>query len=339
MVDLRPDHLAIVRAILRAEVPFAEVWVFGSRARWTARDTSDLDLLLEVEEPIPLVDLQRLGRAFEDSYLPFSVDLLDGHRIEEDFRALILAERVLLWARSSGTPRRVARLSDCARLLTGNWPRVMNTGFDGGIAWATPADLHSLRLGDTREHVSRRQAWVGSVVPAGTVLVAVEGKALRAPIPVAVTTREMAVHPDLRALRPLSSVDPLYLAYVLVANREALLSIIDRPTGQKARIHLQALESFPIPLPLLAEQRSIVLSLSSLEDKIDSNRRIAMGLYDASERLAPSKGSAAVDAFLRRRDIAESESRLLVGLRNSLLPKLLSGEIRIRDADTVIAAA
>lgn len=47
-IDIRPDHLRIVRGILRAHVPVeVRAWVFGSRADWTTKDSSDLDLALK----------------------------------------------------------------------------------------------------------------------------------------------------------------------------------------------------------------------------------------------------------------------------------------------------
>lgn len=46
-VDIRPDHLEIVQGILRKHLPEdVKVWVFGSRAHGTTRDSSDLDLAL-----------------------------------------------------------------------------------------------------------------------------------------------------------------------------------------------------------------------------------------------------------------------------------------------------
>ena len=53
VVDVRPDQLSTIQAILAAHVPSAEVWAFGSRAKWTAKDTSDLDLAVVSEKPIP----------------------------------------------------------------------------------------------------------------------------------------------------------------------------------------------------------------------------------------------------------------------------------------------
>ena len=47
-VDIRPDHLEMVQDVLRAHLPAGfKVWGFGSRATWTTKDSSDLDLAVE----------------------------------------------------------------------------------------------------------------------------------------------------------------------------------------------------------------------------------------------------------------------------------------------------
>src|ERR1035437_1435839 len=96
MVDLRPDQFATVRAILSAEVPECEVWAFGSRAKWTAKDSSDLDLALVASERLPLSKLGRLREAFKDSYLPVKVDVVDIHRVSDEFRKIIESQKVVL---------------------------------------------------------------------------------------------------------------------------------------------------------------------------------------------------------------------------------------------------
>lgn len=45
MIDVSPDHLAEVQAILREHVPECEVRAFGSRVQETAKPYSDLDLV------------------------------------------------------------------------------------------------------------------------------------------------------------------------------------------------------------------------------------------------------------------------------------------------------
>ena len=45
-LDLRPGHLAMVRALLEAYLPEAEVLAFGSRVHGDGHEASDLDLVV-----------------------------------------------------------------------------------------------------------------------------------------------------------------------------------------------------------------------------------------------------------------------------------------------------
>ena len=96
-IDIRPDHLRIVREVLHRRLPAGvKVWVFGSRAGWATKDSSDLDLALEGETPIPRRSLSALETAFEDSDLPYAVDVVDLGRIGERFRRIVIKQRVPL---------------------------------------------------------------------------------------------------------------------------------------------------------------------------------------------------------------------------------------------------
>ena len=89
MIDLRPDLLDRIKSIIKKYVPEAEVWAFGSRVTWTAKDYSDLDLVIIEKEQIPKKRYYQLQEAFEESDLPIKVDVLDWHRITPGFRANI----------------------------------------------------------------------------------------------------------------------------------------------------------------------------------------------------------------------------------------------------------
>ena len=69
-IDLNPNHLATVQRILAEHVPACEVRAFGSRATWTAKDYSDLDLAVVGDGPLDRITLGRLKEAFEESVLP-----------------------------------------------------------------------------------------------------------------------------------------------------------------------------------------------------------------------------------------------------------------------------
>ena len=88
-IDLRPDHWEIVQEILQQQLPDRHVFAFGSRATWTTKDYSDLDLAIMGEQPLPLSVLSALREEFVDSYLPFRVDVVDFASVEDSFRAII----------------------------------------------------------------------------------------------------------------------------------------------------------------------------------------------------------------------------------------------------------
>lgn len=93
---MRPEHLALVRSILDAHVPNATVWVFGSRARGTAKPTSDLDLALVGSERVDSKILGNLRDAFEESALPMKVDVVDWGQTSPSFRKIIEEQKVAL---------------------------------------------------------------------------------------------------------------------------------------------------------------------------------------------------------------------------------------------------
>jgi len=94
-IDIRPHDLETVRAILRAVLTHeAKVWVFGSRATWTTKDSSDLDLAIDAGRPLTRDEESALRNAFEDSDLPYTVDVVDMQTVGETFRKIVERDRV-----------------------------------------------------------------------------------------------------------------------------------------------------------------------------------------------------------------------------------------------------
>ena len=98
-IDIRADHLRIVHDVLARHLPDGvRVWVFGSRATWATKDSSDLDLALEGDTQVPARSLSAMESAFEDSDLPYAVDVVDVKRITGRFRRIVQQQRVPLSA-------------------------------------------------------------------------------------------------------------------------------------------------------------------------------------------------------------------------------------------------
>ena len=96
-VDIRADHLEIVQDILCTHLPAGfEVWVFGSRANWTTKDSSDLDLAVEGVASLDHGVMVGLEIAFEESNLPYTVDVVDLNAVSPGFKRIVEDQRVLL---------------------------------------------------------------------------------------------------------------------------------------------------------------------------------------------------------------------------------------------------
>ena len=77
LIDIHPDHWKIVQSILHKHVPQYEVWAFGSRATWKAKEYSDLDLAIITDRPLSLDVSASLSDDFSESDLPWRVDVVD----------------------------------------------------------------------------------------------------------------------------------------------------------------------------------------------------------------------------------------------------------------------
>jgi len=86
MIDLSPAHTVLIKQILKKELPNHEVAVFGSRVNGMAKPYSDVDLVVISKEGLDKNKLWELREAFEESDLPFSVDVLDWNRLSKSFQ-------------------------------------------------------------------------------------------------------------------------------------------------------------------------------------------------------------------------------------------------------------
>ena len=95
MLDLTPPQKALVCAIVDAHLDRQRVRVFGSRAHRAAKPFSDLDLLL-LGAPLGAKLRGTLEEAFDESDLPFRVDIAEAATLSPEFLALIEPQAVAL---------------------------------------------------------------------------------------------------------------------------------------------------------------------------------------------------------------------------------------------------
>ena len=279
-IDISATQRNTVLSLLKRHLPGTETWVYGSRIKWTARPQSDLDLVV-FATPEHRRRIGALREAFEESDLPFRVDLFVWDEVPEEFRQEIESEHVVLAVPSALTRSPEAgkwvesTLGDEIDFVSGGTPsRSCADYWDGSIPWVSAKDMKRYRLHDTEDHVTDTGVDNGTkLVPEGTVLLLVRGMRLVNDVPICVAQRPMTFNQDVKALRPKSNITSQYLPYLLLGNKQRLLSLVDLAGHGTGRLNSDELKALDILLPTPSEQCNIARILGTLDDKIELNRR------------------------------------------------------------------
>lgn len=93
-ISLSAEHQKQVKYLLQQFLPNVEVWIYGSRVKGSSKPSSDLDMVV-FATPKSYAAVQDLREAFEESYLPFRVDLFVWDQIPASFKPQIEQERVV----------------------------------------------------------------------------------------------------------------------------------------------------------------------------------------------------------------------------------------------------
>ncbi len=274
-IDLRPDHAKIVHEIIARHLPAGvSVRVFGSRAKWTAKPHSDLDLALKGKEPLPRSVLGDLAEAFSESDLPFRVDVVDWHTVAPSFQAVIDRDAIKLpWPKehfASLLAEPVRNGIYKPKEFHGRGCKIVNMG--ELFANSRMFDVPMKRVELTPKEQERFLLKSGDLLFARRSLTA-EG-AGKCSIVLEVnepTTFESSI---IRARPDPAKANPLYLYYFFSSQLgyQALDSI--RRQVAVAGITGTDLANLPIPTPPESIQTKIADTLSFFDRKIELNRRM-----------------------------------------------------------------
>lgn len=270
-IDLRPDHAAIVQEVLARHLPAGvSVRVFGSRAKWTAKTFSDLDLAVKGKEKLPYKVMVELADAFEESDLPFRVDVVDWHAVTPSFQAVIDRDGVALgW--------QIAPLEDCLESLIdyrGKSPTKSATGIPvlSAKVVKTTGLIRPIEQTIAPEYYPK---WMTRGLPKpGDVVMTTEAP-MGEVIQLDAETARYALGQRIVCMRgKRGHLDNTFLRYLLTSPKQQDI-LASYATGTTVLgISQKALRSMPISFPAIEEQERIGALLSALDDKIELNRRM-----------------------------------------------------------------
>jgi len=157
-------------------------------------------------------------------------------------------------------------LGELVTIRGGGTPsRTVPEYWNGNIRWATVKDFKSTELAETQESITPAgiRDSATNIIPAGSVIIPTRmavGKA-------AISTIDMAINQDLKALLPTGEIDTRFLLHFMLSHGDYLESQAQGATVKGIKLDL--LRSLPFPRLARAEQRRIAAIL----DKADAIRR------------------------------------------------------------------
>ena len=92
---LTKGELTVILQLLKRHIPDTVVWAYGSRVNGNARPSSDLDLVAFIDTEQTLA-ISTLREAFDESNLPFRIDLFVWDQIPDAFKAVIREKHVII---------------------------------------------------------------------------------------------------------------------------------------------------------------------------------------------------------------------------------------------------
>ena len=288
---LRPEHRRTLEALLREHLPDVEVWAYGDRVNGRSQDHDGIDLALRGPglKEIPASRLTDFEDAVRESTIPFLVEARDWALLPERFQREIEREYVVLVGtdglRSSGSQWAVATIEDISEKVAmgpfGSSIKV-ETFVPNGIPIISGQHLRGSRVDDTPgfnfitpEHAERL---ANANVFRGDIVFTHRGNiGQSAYVPKNSKYSRYVVSQSqfyLRCDHSKALPEFVTLFFKSPEGQHKLLantSQVGVPSIAKPVSYLRTIE---IPLPPLPEQRAIAHILGTLDDKIESNRRM-----------------------------------------------------------------
>ena len=199
-------------------------------------------------------------------------------------------------------------LGQCGVWLSGGTPnRAVTRYWGGGIPWISAKSLKNFVVSDSEERVTQEGAENGTrVVPERSVVFVVRGMSLADEFRVGVTSSVVTINQDVKAIIPSHRVSGPLIGYALRRASRDVLRLADEASHGTKRLETERVKRVPVLVPLRTHrQRDIDL----------------------------------LDLLFRRQVVCQSENKSLAALRETLLPRLLTGELHIRDAEREVALA
>ena len=298
-IDITAEQRKTVLSLLEKHLPNTTAWVYGSRAKWTARPQSDLDMVVFAtpEQSSQVFDLRE---AFEESNLPFRVDLFVWDDVPERFRKHIKQDYVVFsdnanddpagrnWLYHPQFPRHWKRkpLYAMAQWVNGLTFREIQFSTSGKPV----IKIAEIKGGISGQTKFTQQTFDESVrIRSGDLLFSWSGQPETSIDAFWWRGPEGWLNQHVFRVTPINGVDSTFFFYLLRYLKPNFVAIArNKQTTGLGHVTKRDLENIETALPDLSEQRAIAHILGTLDDKIELNRRMNETLEEMARALFKS---------------------------------------------------
>ena len=279
-IDLTAAQRKEVAALLQRYLPDTEVWAYGSRVKCTAKPHSDLDMVAFASKEQSQA-VANLREAFEESYLPFRVDLFVWDEAPEEFRKNIEEARVVMQEKKKGCELPegwqqvilgdVITINDATYSSKDKWSFI-NYLDTGNLTNGEISEVKKFTIGtDKIPSRAKRKIQPGDIVYS-TVRPNQKHFGIIKNLP-----ENLLVSTAFITIRGKKEKADTNFVYFLLTQRETieiLQTIGEHSTSAYPSIKPSDIEALKFNLPPLPQQKAIAHILGSLDDKIELNRRM-----------------------------------------------------------------
>lgn len=172
----------------------------------------------------------------------------------------------------------------CSHICSGGTPKsTVAEYYDGNIPWLNTKEINFNRIYETEKTITEEGLNNSSAkwIPANSVIVAMYGATVgkTAITKIPLTTNQACCNLTIDSTK----ADYRFVYYALFNDYSYLASLTNG--GAQQNLNAQQIKEFEIPFPSLEEQKRIADILSSIDDKIELNRRINENLEQQAQAL------------------------------------------------------
>lgn len=199
------------------------------------------------------------------------------------------------------------KLREAAEVLSGGTPSKEISGFwNGSIPWVSPKGMSEIHVSDSADRVTAQAIGNGTrIAPSGSVLLMVRGMGLHQGVRISQARRDLAFNQDVKALMP-KRLSATHLLFGMLDSASYLYSKVETSGHGTGKLATDVIDKIEFVSPNESSYAPLISVLEAINERIASNN---------------------------------DEIEHLNTIRDFLLPKMMSGEIRVKEAELIIDGA